>query len=90
MSRNQAPTLEDARRAASLVVHFGRQDVAGVNEVLRQVNADADPGAATARLLFGVLELYAGIIPSLHTARGLALLNAMVVDLANVTLEDEQ
>ncbi len=86
---SQSPTLTDARRAATLVVHFGRRDVDGVNEVIRQVNADGDAPAATARLLFATLELYAGILPTLHTPRGLALLNQMVVDLASVDLGDE-
>ncbi len=87
---SQTPTLADAKRAATLVVHFRRRDVDGVNELIHQVNDEADAAAATARLLFGVLELYAGILPSLHTARGLALLNAMVVDLAAVNLVDEE
>jgi uncharacterized Zn finger protein len=90
MNNKQMPTLEDARRAAALVVHFGRRDAEGVNEVIAQVNEDLDPQAATARLLFGVLELYAGILPALHTARGLALLNTMVVDLSRVDLGDQQ
>ncbi len=86
----QTPILEDARRAAAMVVHFGRRDVDGVNEVIRQVSDDEDPSAATARLLFATLEMYAGILPMLHTPRGLALLSAMVVDLAAVDLGDEQ
>ncbi len=86
---SQAPTLADAKRAATLVVHFGRRDLDGVNEVIRQVNTEADPAAATARLLFATLEMYAGILPTLHTPRGLALLNQMVVDLASVDLDDE-
>ncbi len=86
---SQAPTLADAKRAATLVVHFGRRDVDGVNEVIRQVNAEDDAAAATARLLFGVLELYSGILPMLHTPRGLALLNQMVVDLASVDLDEQ-
>ena len=81
---SQAPTLADAKRAALLVIHFGRLDVAGVNEIIRQVNEEPDGPAASSRLLFAVLELYAGIVPSLHTDTGLALLNAMVVDLASV------
>ncbi len=78
----QTPQLVDAKRAATLVVHFGRRDVEGVNDVINTVNADPDPNATTARLLFAVLELYAGILPALHTPRGLALLSQMVVDLS--------
>ncbi len=89
MSR-QTPQLADAKHAAALVVHFGRRDVEGVNEVIDRVNADPDPNAATARLLFAVLELYAGILPALHTPRGLDLLSAMVVDLARVDLDEQQ
>ena len=54
------------------------------------VNADPDASAATARLLFAVLELYAGILPTLHTPRGLALLSQMVVDLARVDVAGER
>ncbi len=79
---SQTPQLVDAKRAATLVVHFGRRDVEGVNDVINTVNADPDPNATTARLLFAVLELYAGILPALHTPRGLALLSQMVVDLS--------
>ncbi len=84
----QTPQLEDARRAATLVVHFGRRDLEGVNEVINGVNADPDPSAATARLLFAVLELYAGILTALHTPRGLALLSQMVVDLSLADLDE--
>jgi hypothetical protein len=85
---SQTPTLADARRAAILVVHFGRRDVDGVNEIVRQVADEDDPAAATARLLFGVLEMYAAIVPMLHTPRGLGLLNQMVVDLASADPDD--
>ncbi len=87
---NQQPQVIDARRAAILAVHFGRQDIEGVNEVLRQVADEEDPPSATARLLFGLLEMYAGILPMLHTERGLLLLSQMVVDLSRVDLGDEQ
>ncbi len=86
---SQTPTLADAKRAAAMVIHFGRRDVDGVNEIIRQVNDEDDAAAATARLLFATLEMYAGILPMLHTPRGLALLNAMVVDLASVDLEEQ-
>ena len=86
----QTPQLVDAKRAATLVVHFGRRDLEGVNDVIDGVNADPDPNAATARLLFAVLELYAGILPALHTPRGLSLLNAMVVDMSRVDLGAER
>ncbi len=86
----QTPQLVDAKRAATLVVHFGRRDVEGVNDVINTVNADPDPNAATARLLFAVLEFYAGILPALHTPRGLTLLSQMVVDLARADLDEQQ
>ncbi len=86
----QTPQLIDAKRAAALVVHFGRRDLEGVNDVINTVNADPDPNAATARLLFAVLELYAGVLPMLHTARGLALLSQMVVDLSCADLDEQQ
>ena len=84
MSADLAPTVTDARRAAALVVHHGRQDVDGCNEVIRQVMTEDDSGAATTRLLFAVLELYQSMLPALHTERGLALLSATVVDLARL------
>ena len=82
----QMPQLVDARRAASLAVHWNRQDLTGVNDVLAQVNSDAYPNAATARLLFALLELYAGLVPLLHTPAGLGLLTQMCVDLSRVDL----
>ncbi len=84
----QTPQLVDARRAASLAVHWNRQDLEGVNEVIHAVNADPDPQAASARLLFATLELYSGILPALHTPRGLALLSQMVVDLSLADLDE--
>ncbi len=86
----QTPQLVDAKRAATLVVHFGRRDVEGVNHLINTVNAEPDPNAATARLLFAVVELYANILPALHTPRELDLLTAMIVDLSRVDLGDEQ
>lgn len=87
---SQKPTLLDAKRAATLVVHWGRHDVDGVNHVLDAVNADADPSAATARLMFATLELFAGLVPLIHTPSGLALLTQMIVDLSAVDIGDER
>ena len=81
---NLAPTVADARRAAALVVHHGRQDAAGCNAIISEVTSEDDSGAATTRLLFAILELYQSVLPALHTERGLALLSAMVVDLARL------
>lgn len=72
-----APTPADAQRAAALIVHFGRRDVTGCNEIIRQVMTADDPGAATTRLLFGVLETFQQLIPVLHTERGLQLVSAV-------------
>ena len=87
---SQTPQILDAKRAATLAVHFGRRDVEGVNAVIEEVNAEPDPNAATARLLFATLELYAGILPALHTPAGLRLLSQMVVDLSRVDLGTER
>ena len=81
---NLAPTRDDAQRAAALIVHFGRRDVEGCNEIVRQVATDDDPSAAATRLLFAVMEVYQELVPVLHTPRGLQLLTAVIVDLANV------
>ncbi len=84
MSADLAPTVADARRAAALVVHHGRQDVDGCNAIITEIMSEDDTGAATTRLLFAVLELYQSVLPMLHTPRGLGLLSAMVVDLARL------
>ena len=81
---NLAPTRDDAQRAAALIVHFSRRDVEGCNEIIRQVTTCDDPSAATTRLLFAVTEVYQELVPVLHTERGLQLLTAVIVDLANV------
>lgn len=84
MSADLAPTVVDARRAAALVVHHARRDVAGCNAIIAEIMSEDDTGAATTRLLFAVLELYQSVLPMLHTERGLGLLSAMVVDLARL------
>ncbi len=81
---NLAPTVADARRAAALVVHHGRQDATGCNAIISEVMSEDDSGAATTRLLFAILELYQSVLPALHTQQGLGLLSALVVDLARL------
>jgi len=84
MSANLAPTVADARRAAALVVHHGRRDATGCNAIISEVTSEDDSGAATSRLLFAILEMYQAVLPALHTERGLALVSAMVVDIARL------
>lgn len=74
------PALVDFQRAAALVVHYGRHDTAGTAAILAEANA-ADRHGAT-RLLFAVLEMYAELVPPMHTDRGLALFADLALDLA--------
>ncbi len=67
------PTAADGQRAAALIVHHTRHDPDGCNEIVMQAMTEDDPGPATVRLLFAVLELYQIAAPSLHNEAGLAM-----------------
>lgn len=68
----------DNRRATTLAVHYGRQDQAGVDAVL----AEALQADRITPLITAVLDLHAGIVPTLHTPDGQTLLAQMLHDLA--------
>lgn len=64
----------DHRRATALVVHYGYQDQAGIDAIL----SEALQARRIAPLLAAVLDLHAGIIPTLHTELGLLCVNDML------------
>jgi hypothetical protein len=68
----------DNRRAATLTVHYGRGDTAGVNAVLAET-VDVDRVTA---LYLAVLNLHREVIPKLYTVDGLACLTDLVYTLA--------
>ena len=68
----------DNRRAATLTVHYGRGDTAGVNAVMEETIA-VDRVTA---LYLAVMNLHAMVIPKLHTVDGLACLTELVYTLA--------
>jgi len=72
------------RRAALIMVHHARRDQDGVNEVIRQVRDDDDPGQSTTALLFAVLDIFQGVVPMLHTETGIRLLSATVLAMAGM------
>ncbi len=78
------PTAADAQRGAALIVHHARKDADGCNAIIMQAMTEDDPGAASTRLLFAVLEIYEQTVPLLHTKTGLAWLTDVVVDLAGM------
>ncbi len=82
MSADPAPTVDHTRRAATLLVHHARRDVAGVNEVIRQVREDDNPDESTTALLFAVVQIFEGVVPMLFTDTGIRLLSTVVLDLA--------
>ena len=69
----------DNRRAATLTIHYGRGDTAGVNAVMEETIA-VDRVTA---LYLAVLNLHAVLIPKLHTVDGLACLTELVYTLTN-------
>jgi hypothetical protein len=72
----------DCRRAAALVVHYGTQNMPGVNEVLKEA-VDVDRVSET---VLGVLNLFEQVIPQLVTPLGIACMSDVVARLA----EDEE
>jgi len=84
MSADPAPTVDHTRRAATLLVHHARRDVAGVNEVIRQVREDDNPAESTTALIFAVVQVFEGVVPMLFTDTGIRLLSTVVLDLARL------
>ncbi len=74
---------QHTRRAVLLLLHHGRRDEAGVNEVVRQVREDRDPAAST-YLVLALLQMFEGLAPLLYTEAGLRMLSAAVMELAEV------
>ena len=75
----ETPNAGDNRRAATLTVHYGHGDTAGVNAVLEEtigVNR-------VTPLYLAVLNLHQVVIPKLYTADGLACLTELLYTLAN-------
>ncbi len=77
-------TVDHTRRAACLMLHHGRRDEAGVNEVIRQVCEDRN-STSTTYLVLALLQLFEGLAPLLYTEAGLKMLSAAVMELAEVT-----
>jgi hypothetical protein len=71
-------TPTDLRRAAALIVHHSRQDVAGINSIL----IEAGEENRNSELLLALLHLYQALMPHVHTELGLRLLEGIVLDLA--------
>lgn len=78
-----ADPTDHTRRAVLLMLHYGRRDEAGVNEVVRQVREDRDRAAST-YLVLALLQMFEGIAPLLYTEAGLRMLSAAVMELAEV------
>jgi hypothetical protein len=72
------PLAADCRRATALAVHYGNQDVDGVNSVL----VEAIELDRAAELIVAVLELHAQVIPILLSGDGLACLTQMIHSLS--------
>lgn len=70
----------DYRRAAAAVAHYGQDNFAGINEVMREAS-EAGRGA---QLLVAVLGLYDTIVPELHTPLGMDLLSSYVYRMAGM------
>ncbi len=82
--RPEAHTVDHTRRAATLLVHHARRDVAGVNDVIQQVREDDNPAESTTALIFAVVQVFEGVVPMLFTDTGIRLLSTVVLDLAGL------
>lgn len=77
----------DARRAAALIVHYGRGDVDGLNAVFEE-SRQAGRGVA---LIVSLLGLYEQLIPELRTELAQSFLSHHLMRLAGVEAgESEQ
>jgi len=69
---------QDIRRAAQLVVAHSQDNIAGINDVIREIK-ELD---RVTPLILAVLNLYRELVPVLATPIGLASLTQTVLDLA--------
>ncbi len=81
------PTTEfsptTVRRAASLILHYSRGDLAGANQVIAEVGADTNPGRSTAELLLASIGLLAPGDPETN-----AILEGVVLTCAGIEAEE--
>lgn len=76
----QEMVRDDCRRAAALVTHHARGDLAGINAILQEaVEADR-----VSPLFLSVLALYEVIVPELRTEAAIALMSEWVVKIAGM------
>ncbi|HWL99087.1 MAG TPA: hypothetical protein VNP20_17220 [Nocardioidaceae bacterium] len=76
--QERADTLADYRRAAALIIHFGRDDGAGVNAVLDEAN-EADRAT---ELVVALLMTYNSIVPEVRTDLGMKLMTDYLLRIA--------
>ncbi len=77
--------VSDCRRATALVTHYGRGNIAGINEALREaVEVDR-----VTPLLMAVLDLYANLMPVLVAPLGMKCLADTVVLTAQEAENDD-
>jgi hypothetical protein len=73
------PHAADCRRATALVVHYGAQNLEGVDAVLKE----AVTVNRVMPLITSVLDLHESVVPLLLTQDGLACLTQMIYTLAD-------
>ncbi len=77
--------VSDCRRATALVTHYGRANLAGINEAFREaVEADR-----VTPLLMAVLDLYTSLMPVLVAPLGMQCLADTVVVTAKEAKDDD-
>jgi hypothetical protein len=78
----KSDTRDDCRRAAALVVHHARADIAGINYILQEA-AEAD---RITPLFVAVLDLFQTLLPELRTETAISLLSTWVAKIAGTPL----
>lgn len=86
MTNEPGITAADARRAALLICHYSQGSAEGCNTVLKDAN---DEGRVT-NLIQAILDVYATIVPVLHSELGVTAIQGCIAKLAmRETQEDK-
>lgn len=79
-------TAGDERRAAALILHHARGDVAGITAVL----TEADRAGRATQLILAVCNTFAYFLTELRTEAGQAVVQQAITRLAGMELTEEE
>lgn len=75
----------DLRRAAALIVHYGRNNEDGVKAIIAETSDAKRP----VPLILALLTLTDQVVPALYTDLGMSLLSAHILKLAGIEETDQ-